>query len=70
MKLCDALRDEVMPPLGVRFEDSGDFPWKLQNKLDVQKEKEEKEREAKEKLIKTKLALDNDIERWERSSVS
>lgn len=70
LQLCDNLRDEIMPQMGVRFEDHADFPWKLFSKADLLKEKEDKKKEQREKFVKTKLALDNDIERWEKSSVS
>ena len=70
LRLCDTLRDEVLPRLGVRFEDSGDFPWKLVSKEDIQKEKEAKRQEAKDKLFKSKQAVDSEIERWVRISVS
>lgn len=70
LRLCDSLRDEVMPQLGVRFEDSGDFPWKLESKADLLREREAKKMEAKDKLVKSKQAVDSDIERWVRASVS
>lgn len=71
MQICDAVRDEVMPQLGIRFEDYGDFPWKLENKQDMLNEKEEKQRQAKEqqkqKLQKAKQVVDSEIEKWERA---
>jgi len=52
LKLCDAVRDKQMPPLGVRFEDpvKGEVSrWKLESPEVLMKEIEEKEAAAREK---------------------
>ncbi|KAK8811438.1 hypothetical protein WA158_003172 [Blastocystis sp. Blastoise] len=50
LNLCDQLRDDVLPYLGVRLEDTNDKTiWKLENKEDLLREREEKIRVEKEK---------------------
>ena len=50
LKLCDELRDDVLPFAGIRLEDtSSGTVWKLARKEDLIAEREEKMRVAKEK---------------------
>ena len=55
LKLCDQLRDETLPELGVRIEDKGNEGslWKFFDKEQYKKEKE-KEKELKENKKKQK----------------
>ena len=58
LKLCDELRDDVLPFAGIRLEDtSSGTVWKLARKEDLIAEREEKMRVAKEKEeMKKKMA--------------
>ena len=55
LKLCDQLRDDILPELGVRIEDKGNEGslWKFYDKEQYMKEKE-KEKELKENKKKQK----------------
>ena len=67
--LCDAVRDEALPALGVRLEDDPNFPaaFKIVDAAALQKEiAEKKENEAKARLAKVKAriaAMTGDLER-------
>eukprot|EP00178_Gracilaria_changii_P019095 TRINITY_DN55559_c0_g1_i1.p1 TRINITY_DN55559_c0_g1~~TRINITY_DN55559_c0_g1_i1.p1 ORF type:complete len:669 (-),score=131.72 TRINITY_DN55559_c0_g1_i1:823-2829(-) len=73
MSLCDAVRDEVLPPLGVRLEDRGVEQcavWKLEDaatlvmEIERKKEAEQKRREEKAKQKAAREAkLRQDLER-------
>ena len=58
LRLCDELRDDVLPFAGIRLEDTGSGTvWKLARKEDLIAEREEKMRAAKEKEeMKKKMA--------------
>ena len=58
LRLCDELRDDVLPFAGIRLEDTGSGTvWKLARKEDLIAEREEKMRVAKEKEeMKKKMA--------------
>ncbi|CAG9791900.1 unnamed protein product [Diatraea saccharalis] len=59
LALCDALRDTVLPELGVRLEDKPDRTVvKLVSKEELMKEKEEKKRIEAEKLKKKQELLE------------
>ncbi|GMH93982.1 hypothetical protein TL16_g12774 [Triparma laevis f. inornata] len=51
LKLCDGLRDDVLPGLGVQLEDKEGSKgvWKLANPEDIKRQKEQKEQEAARK---------------------
>lgn len=55
--LCDQFRDEVMIPLGVRLEDAGEFPYKLQDAATLIAEREQAKRKVKEAQLKKKEDL-------------
>eukprot|EP01116_Phalansterium_solitarium_P022088 TRINITY_DN7169_c0_g1_i1.p1 TRINITY_DN7169_c0_g1~~TRINITY_DN7169_c0_g1_i1.p1 ORF type:complete len:761 (-),score=270.56 TRINITY_DN7169_c0_g1_i1:47-2329(-) len=67
LALCDRLRDDVMPPLGVRLEDEGGFPWKLVNADELMRELEAKranERKIQRQKLETKVkALAADLQK-------
>jgi len=54
LALCDAIRDDVMPELGVRLEDVANGPsvWKLDDPKVLLAQREEKQRLVKENAIK------------------
>ncbi|CAH2268188.1 jg8194 [Pararge aegeria aegeria] len=59
LSLCDALRDDVLPELGVRLEDKPDRTVvKLVSKEELMKEREEKKRQEAEKLRKKQELLE------------
>ncbi|XP_028156308.1 cysteine--tRNA ligase, cytoplasmic isoform X4 [Ostrinia furnacalis] len=59
LALCDALRDSVLPELGVRLEDKPDRTVvKLVSKEELLKEREEKKRQEAEKLKKKQELLE------------
>ncbi|KAL0883813.1 hypothetical protein ABMA27_015903 [Loxostege sticticalis] len=59
LALCDALRDTVLPELGVRLEDKPDRTVvKLVSKEELLKEREEKKRQEAEKLKKKQELLE------------
>jgi len=68
LKLCDHLRDEIMPELGVRLEDSGDFLYKLVDKEKLLEERALAKKQAREKAIatlKTRIATSQkDLDSW------
>jgi cysteinyl-tRNA synthetase len=72
LALCDNFRDEVMIPLGVRLEDSGEFPYKVQDSAQLLAEREQAKRKAREGVIqkvKTNLTKkQKDLETWEVKS--
>merc|ERR1719296_154485 len=51
LKECDAFRDDVLPPLGIRLEDKtgGKSVWKLADPDELMKEREQRELEKKRK---------------------
>ena len=64
LTICDKLRDEILPNLGVRIEDKGKGEksvWKIFDKEEYLKEKE-KEKELKENKKKQKEAEAKEIE--------
>ena len=66
--LCDRVRDEDMPKLGVRLEDDGLIPWKLTTPEEAMRlvaEKKEKERAvAIRKLEGRKRAAETELAQW------
>ncbi|XP_046978679.1 cysteine--tRNA ligase, cytoplasmic [Vanessa cardui] len=59
LALCDALRDDVLPELGVRLEDKPDRTVvKLVSKEELMKEREEKKKQEAEKLRKKQELLE------------
>eukprot|EP00761_Pharyngomonas_kirbyi_P014650 gb/GECH01014680.1/.p1 GENE.gb/GECH01014680.1/~~gb/GECH01014680.1/.p1 ORF type:complete len:1220 (+),score=272.25 gb/GECH01014680.1/:1-3660(+) len=72
--LTDQVRDDVMLPLGVEFEDAGDFLWKSGDPQQLIEKRERKRAEEKQKLIKKKTkaleAKDRDLEKWEKAALS
>eukprot|EP01027_Heterolobosea_sp_BB2_P020529 GEZU01029287.1.p1 GENE.GEZU01029287.1~~GEZU01029287.1.p1 ORF type:complete len:781 (+),score=306.65 GEZU01029287.1:102-2444(+) len=73
LSLSDQVRDDIMPELGVRFEDEGEFPWKLDSPEQLIKERDEKKRAAariaRQKLEKSLQALKRDLEKWEKAQL-
>lgn len=75
LMLSDQLRNEVLPPLGLRLEDTPNAPklWKLDSPENVMNEiKQKKEAAAsaaKKKLEQKLINLENEIKRAEQSSV-
>lgn len=66
--ICDRVRDEDMPKLGVRLEDDGLIPWKLTTPEEAMRlvaEKKEKERAvALRKLEGRKRAAETELAQW------
>ncbi|GMH84150.1 hypothetical protein TrVE_jg7116 [Triparma verrucosa] len=66
LKLCDGLRDDVLPGLGVQLEDKEGTKgvWKLANPEDIKRQKEQKElevqRKASEKAAREKEAAEKE----------
>jgi len=69
----DKLRDEVMPDLGVRLEDSGATGFKLVDRVVLLREKEEEKRLAKQNAIqsckKSIEQLTQKVVDWEKKSI-
>jgi len=64
LQLCDSLRDDILPNLGIRLEDRGkgvESIWKYEDKDVLLKEREskikEKARKEEEKKLKKELDL-------------
>lgn len=68
LALCDKVRDEDMPKLGVRLEDDAVVPWKLTTPEEAMRlvaEKKEKERAAAiRKLEGRKRAAETELAQW------
>ncbi len=67
LQLSDRVRDETLPPLGVRLEDgSGKSVWKLEDPetlmLEINRKKEEEEEKRKQKEALKKLRLKKELE--------
>ena len=75
-ELCDAVRDETLPPLGVRLEDDPNFPaaFKIVDADALMKEiAEKRESEAQQHLDKLRKRvglIETDIERAEAAAVT
>mmetsp|Transcript_2672 Transcript_2672/g.5565 ORF Transcript_2672/g.5565 Transcript_2672/m.5565 type:complete len:648 (-) Transcript_2672:41-1984(-) len=69
LSLCDALRDDVMPNLGITLEDKGEGAgvWKLENPEDIQRAKERKQAEAERKRLE-KEARDKEAAEKEKAN--
>jgi cysteinyl-tRNA synthetase len=65
LEACDALRDEILPQLGVKLEDRGKGKpavWKLYDKEELLKEiKLEKEKKEQDKIEKEKKAKEKEL---------
>lgn len=76
LALCDKIRDDIMPELGVRIEDLSGKPsiWKLDDPKQLIKERDDKRRMAKEnklKKIRNQLKKRNDeLTRWTNARLS
>ena len=53
LSLCDSLRDDVLPELGIRLEDGANCTWKLDDPAVLKREREEKKKAAKDEKIKS-----------------
>ncbi len=74
LELADKLRDEVMPELGIRLEDDGLHLWTAVPaetlKQQIQQKKQQALQLALDKKAKRRVALQNEIRRWEEWSLS
>jgi len=61
LALSDALRDDVMPELGVRLEDSGEFPFKIVDRDTLIEERNKARALARTQAI-NKVVLQSSIE--------
>jgi cysteinyl-tRNA synthetase len=70
LQLCDELRDEILPPLGVRIEDSGLTPYKFDTPEAIMKEIAEKKatqlQQQKKKLETTIKNISTELEELEK----
>lgn len=70
LQLCDELRNEVLPPLGVRIEDSGMTPYKFDSPEAIMKEIAEKKatqvQQQKKKLETTIKNISAELEELEK----
>jgi len=68
LTLCDTIRDDVMPKLGVRIEDDGVVPWKLstpEEAMRVVRERKANERAAQiRRLEGRRRAAESDYKQW------
>ena len=66
--LCDAVRDEAMPKLGVRLEDDGVAPWKLstpEEAMRLVRERKASERAAQVRRLEgRRRAAESDYKQW------
>nr|CAG4707670.1 unnamed protein product [Naegleria fowleri] len=75
LKACDALRDDVLPTLGIKLEDKKDtITWKLVDKEELMREREEKlekEKQAKKDAVsKAQSALATAEEEYQKSLIA
>lgn len=73
LRLSDQVRDDVLPPLGVRLEDRGadqSSLWKLEDSatlmLEIQRKKDEEEVRRLEKELQKKLRLEKELAELEK----
>jgi len=68
LSMCDTIRDDVMPKLGVRLEDDGVVPWKLstpEEAMRVVRERKANERAAQiRRLEGRRRAAESDYKQW------
>eukprot|EP01102_Stenamoeba_stenopodia_P014542 TRINITY_DN4838_c0_g1_i1.p1 TRINITY_DN4838_c0_g1~~TRINITY_DN4838_c0_g1_i1.p1 ORF type:complete len:777 (+),score=272.15 TRINITY_DN4838_c0_g1_i1:119-2449(+) len=72
LALSDALRDDVMPELGVRLEDSGEFPFKIVDRETLIAERDKARAQARaqaiEKLQKRLANTKKELDGWTAKS--
>jgi len=68
LNMCDVIRDEAMPKLGVRLEDDGVVPWKLstpEEAMRLVRERKANERAAQiRRLEGRRRAAESDYKQW------
>jgi cysteinyl-tRNA synthetase len=67
---CDKIRDEVLPPLGVRLDDTAEGSlWKLADKQELMKEMELKRKAEQARLLAKQEQARREQERLEKAKV-
>eukprot|EP01104_Vermistella_antarctica_P009609 TRINITY_DN2486_c0_g1_i2.p1 TRINITY_DN2486_c0_g1~~TRINITY_DN2486_c0_g1_i2.p1 ORF type:complete len:747 (-),score=226.81 TRINITY_DN2486_c0_g1_i2:60-2300(-) len=73
LKMCDALRDDVLPEHGIRLEDGVEQRWKYEDRETLMKEiaakKAEAQARAKAKAQKTLDGLERTLNTWKKKAV-
>ena len=68
LRLCDEVRDEALPKVGVRVEDDGKTQWKLGDPAEIQKAIEDRKRaaqaQARKKLENRKADLERKVKNF------
>lgn len=66
---CDRLRNETLLPLGVRLEDSAEFPWKLVDAAEIQAELSQQDEVKRRKILNKISTLEADLKRQSQAAI-